>query len=507
MRTFFHNFLYIICIYASSVTAQTITSTIVDKNTLKPIPYATVVIGSEGIITNEEGNFTISIANTDITKDSLHISSMGYEKTSIAVANPLDSILYIAPKAFELKSVFISNKNLSVSEIIDNVKDNIATNYRTSFSKSKLFFRETNATYVEKMDVDFKKSTIKEVDRKLVDSMSRVVPKNSAFYIEALCDLYGNTTTQKLHIIKGARLYDKRNSGSMVSNLKKMEQIFRDNVKPDSYIKFRSGLFSQKISVDSILSIAGDTPSVAGDVENTNSENFFFKSRKINLKNLFEKLFFQPKTKLDVIRKSGKYDFEKTDFTILDDVVAYVIKFKPKRSADFEGTLYVNTQDFAVMRIDYTNIKPLRSFKLLGVTYAENGYSGTTIYTKGQDGKYGVRLIEKIIENKFGVDRPLSVIEKNKHVRGRRKQNQVSLNLDIINHIKNKYEIIVFNNETITESTYNSTQENKNVTSTYMASYDPNFWKGHTIIEPNTAIKQFKSVAQTDDASEEEKEE
>ena len=33
--------------------------------------------------------------------------------------------------------------------------------------------------------------------------------------------------------------------------------------------------------------------------------------------------------------------------------------------------------------------------------------------------------------------------------------------------------------------------EEKNVKPQYLPSYDPNFWKGYTIMEPNQAIKEF----------------
>ncbi|WP_299608828.1 carboxypeptidase-like regulatory domain-containing protein [uncultured Aquimarina sp.] len=479
----------------STATGQTIRSKVVDKKTNQPIPYATIQIGeNEGVVTNEEGSFNITLDDIQSKKiDSIYISSMGYATVGVSVQSITDSIIYIEPKAIELKSVFISNKNLDIDDIIDNVDDNMEDNYRSDLSKKRLFFRETNTNFIKKMDLEFKKSTIEEIDEKLIDSISKVIPKNSVFYAEALCDFYGNEDKQKLRVIKGARLYDKNNNGSIEGIFKKMEKIFKDNVKPNSYIKIRSGLFSQKVQVDSILKNNQDAKDIADGIDNP-KENLFFKSRKMNLKNLFNQTFYQSDTKLNVIKNSGRYEFERVDYTILDDVGVYVIKFTPKRRGDFKGTLYVNTEDFAIIRIDYQNVKRLRSFNLLGLSFQENGYSGTTIFKKGSDGKYDVKFIEKVTENKFGVDRPLSIIEKNKYVKGRNKQNQVSLDLDVISYAKNKYEVIVFDAKTITESEYKSSKENKNVQSTYLSKYNPDFWKGYNIIEPNTAIKQFKAI-------------
>jgi len=496
-------FTAIIWITSFTAQAQTLSAKVVDKKTNEPIPYATIQIGeNQGIVTNEEGKFSLTLNNLESTLDSIYISSMGYTKVGVSVQNITDSIIYVQPKAIELKSVFISNKNLTIDEIIDNVDDKMEDNYRSDLSKKRLFFRETNTSFIKKMDIEFKKSTIEEIDEKLVDSISKVVPRNSVFYAEALCDFYGNTKKQKLNVIKGARLYDKNNGGSFEEIFEKMEKIFRDNVKPNSYIKIRSGLFSQKVQVDSILNANEDAADIAEGMEDPKKENLFFRTRKMNLKNLFNETFYQSDTKLNIIKNSGRYHFKKTDYTILGDVGVYVIEFTPKRRGDFKGTLYVNTEDFAIIRIDYQNVKRLRSFNMLGVSFQENGYRGTTTFEKGADGKYDVKFIEKVTENKFGVDRPLSIIEKNKYVKGRRKQNQVSLNLDVISYAKNKYEVIVFDAQNITDSEFSNSKENKNVTSSYLSKYDPNFWKGYNIIEPNTAIKQFKVIEEEEDIEE-----
>ncbi|GAA4110399.1 hypothetical protein GCM10022393_07430 [Aquimarina addita] len=474
-----------------SLFAQTIESKIVDKKTNQPIPYATIQLSeSDGIITNEEGRFSVTIQEKNTPIDSIFISSMGYERVGIAVQNTIDTIIYINPKAVALKSVFVTNKNLSVDEIIDNVEDGIRKNYDFDLTNKKLFFRESYTNFINKLDIEFKKSTIVELDKKLIDSIVRIIPKKSEFYTEVLGNFYGNLEKQKLNISKGARLYDKDNEGSVEALYKKIETILKENIKPDSYLKIKSGIFSQKVQVDSILKANQDAADIKNELGES-KENFFYTSRKTNLTNLFADLFFQEDTKLNIIRKSGRYTFEKVDFTTIDDSGVYIINFSPNRWADFKGTLYVNTEDFSVMRIDYQNVKPLKKYNLLGISYEETLYSGKTFFSKGINGKYSPRFIEKITGNKFGVDRPLKVIEKNKNIKGKRKQNELSLELDIFNTNRNKYEVIVFDTQSISEKGYTSAKENKNIEAAYLSRYDPNFWKGYTIIEPNAAIKEF----------------
>jgi len=227
---------------------------------------------------------------------------------------------------------------------------------------------------------------------------------------------------------------------------------------------------------------------------NKNEENYFLNYRKSSLKDLLSSLFFQEDSQLNFIEKSGRYDFELIDYTTIDDSSAYIINFGPKRGADFKGTLYVNTQDFAIMRVDYENVKNLKNFGLLGISFHDTTYKGKTIFSKDANGTYSVRYIEKTRGSVFGIDRPLKIIEKNKFVKGRRKQNELSLGLDIGAGEVSKYEVVVFDSQPISEGEYKNSTENKSIKPQYLSKYDPEFWKGYNIIEPNTAIKQFTAI-------------
>lgn len=481
-----------------SISAQTISSKVVDKKTNEPIPYATIQYAENGgVITNEEGMFSFTLDQRSAKIDSIYISSMGYEKVGIALNSITDNIIYIEPKAIELSGVFISNKNLGIDEIIDNVKENVDQNYSKDLSHKKLFYRQSDFSDLHKMNIKFKKSTIKEFNKKFIDSVLSIIPRKSAYYTEALCDLYGNFDKQKLNIIKGAELYDKSNDGSMEALSDKLEEILKKNVKPNSYLKIKSGwILGTKVQMDSIFDANEEAAEVKSELEkpNKNEENYFLKYRKSSLQDLLSSMFFQEDSKLNFIEKSSRYKFELIDYTTIDDSSVYIINFEPKRGADFKGTIYVNTQDFAIMRVDYKNVKNLKNFGLLGVSYHDTMYKGKTIFAQGADGKYSVRYIEKTTGNVFGLDRPLKIIEKNKFVKGRRKQNELSLGLDIGAGEISKYEVVVFDSKPITESQYESSKENKTIKPQYLSKYDPDFWKGYNIIEPNTAIKQFTAI-------------
>ena len=79
-------------------------------------------------------------------------------------------------------------------------------------------------------------------------------------------------------------------------------------------------------------------------------------------------------------------------------------------------------------------------------------------------------------------------------MKGRRKQNELRLNVDFRMQNINKWELVVFENRLIDKSEFESFTEDKSVKATYLPSYNPEFWKGYNIMEPNQAIREFKAA-------------
>ena len=482
----------LIGVLSLGVGAQEYSCTVIDHNTETPIPYATVQLAeNSGVITNEEGVFTINVAQLKEV-DSIYISSLGYEKQAIAWRTATDSIVRMFPKPFELKGVFLTDKQLPVEAIIDSVKAHFSTNYAPDMAQKKIFFRQSDLNALSRANIEFKKSTIEELDKNLIDSISRIIPRNSSYYREALCDYYGGYKNHKINVIKAAELYDKENDGSMDALADRLEQIFKDNVKPNSYLKIKSGIFGTKVQLDSIIESDEDAKAVKVEVTDTDTVNFH-RAVKGRIYDMYEQFFFLEDTKLDVFTKDNRYVFELDDYTFIDDQAVYIIRFSPKGKKDFKGVMYVNTEDFAVMRLEYENVRPIKRFKLLGISYEESILKGKLFFRK-LGNTYTPNYIELIDGRNFGIDRPLKVIEKNKFVKGRRKQNELSLGLDFKNANLTKYEFVVFETKELSASAYEGVKENKAVKATYLAKYDPNFWKGYTIVEPNAAIRSFSAT-------------
>lgn len=477
--------------------AQTISATVVDAKTGKPIPFATVETGkNQGVITNEEGVFSFDLNRVRTPSDSIYVSSMGYAKKGITHNASSKSEIRLEPTPFTLKSVYISSTNLSAREIVEKVKENLTRNYAVDLSKKKIFFRQSDFNKMDKVDFGFKESTIEELNKELMDSIAGLIPRASSYYREVVGDFYGDYGTHKFQVDKAAELYDKSKDVSVDGLSEKLEHIFKENVKPDSYLKIKSGIFGTKIQLDSAANANKEEAKVVKvEVEDTDDQNFS-QQIKDRISELYEQLFFHEDSKIDVLTKSNRYRFTHEEYTFIDEEPVFVITFEPKGNKDFKGVMYVNTEDFAIVRLEFDNVRPISKFGLLGITYRNHVFRGKMLFRKNDVGTYSPKYLELENGSYFGVERPLKVIEKNKHVKGRRKQNELSLALDVQTTHLNKYELVVFDSEAISESTYNSIDENQAIKAEYLIQYDPSFWDGYTIMEPNAAIQAFKVVSE-----------
>ncbi len=497
-------FIFLFCLNLSTLFSQNISATIIDSTSLKPIPFATIQWSvDKGIITNEDGEFNLNIDQSIQLKDSIYISSMGYTTLGKTFEELKDSIIYLSPNTILLKNVIVSNKNYTADEIIDFVKENLDKNYNRDYTKKRMFLRERYFQNTNKTNYSDFESTITAFNSHFLDSVIQSIPKSDERYTESLFDLYGNYNegNQKIDLIKASELYDKNSEVDVKKLEERFNKIIKENVKTTSYFKVKSGIFGSKIDSEGLFNTEIDSSDVDALNKKLEEEQerkkdrkiYFAKSIKKEVGNRFKNLFFMDNTDLNFITKSRKYEFNLIEYAYLGTDPVYVINFKPKNGADYQGTLFVNFDDFAILRADYENVKSIKTFKLLGISMNQYLNKGKMIFYKDSDKKYNLRYLEYENGAKVGIKRPLKIIEKNKVVKGKNKQNELSLKMDLALTSTNKYEIVVFNTEKSTSATYDSFTENNHVLPTYMPNYNPEFWKGYNIIEPNTAIKEFTS--------------
>lgn len=508
-RPFLLPFLTFLFLNLVNINAQSLSATVIDSVSQQPIPFASVQLKEKWAITNEEGSFNLIFDEVITENDSLMISSMGYETLTRPIAEFTSTKILLVPKAIELKEVIVSNKNYTADEIMDFVEDNLEKNYTNDLSKKRLFHRTTNTDRWTKSGFKVKKSSIAVLNQQFIDSVINTVPKNDTYYSEVVGDLYGNydEEVQKFNLLKASKLYDKNTEFDFERMEEKLNTILKENVKPGSYFKIKSGLLSFKVDSEEVSSLfeeevdSTDVAALNKELEEKKKnkeerQKNYGNWKRRQLANIFSGLPTQEKSKLNFINKKRKYEYTLEEFTYLGNDAVYVISFVPSGSADYEGTLYVNADDFAVLQVDYSNVKPISNFNLLGISSNNYLSKGKIIYNKGNDGLYGIRYYESENGMRYGVKRPLKIIEKNKIVKGRNKQNELSGDMDFVVIGTEKNEMIVFDTENINQKTFDAFKENNTVLPTYMPKYDPTFWEGYAIMEPNTAIKEFTATSE-----------
>ena len=458
-----------------------------DSLTEKSIPFASIYLKSgDGAVTNEEGYFRLK-TNTLQEKDSIYVSCMGYETLAIPYSKFNDTIFYLKPKTIELNTIILSNKQLAVEDIVKKIQENTSEKYDLGLNKKKLFFRETGQQKFNSLKVKIKKTSIPILNQVFWDSVLLKVPRENDWYFEFIGNLYGNYTKekQKLELLKALDLQDKSKTELFKNFEKLFDNILKKNVKTNSFFKVRSGIIGGKVEAEDI----GIKDTLTKEQKIQKRKDNYLKSRKGILTNIISELFDKEKLDLMILNKSSKYKFIQTDFTYLGNTPVYIIDFRPNGNADFKGRIYVDADLLALIRLEYTNVQPIRDFSMFGVYFKEDMRKVVIQFKKMNTGKYCLEYFDYTTGFEGGFDRPLVITEKNKIVRGRNKQNQLKMDLNISNRNKQRYQLIVFDTKKINENTFKDFEETGKILPENKTSYDPDFWKGYSIIEPNEAIK------------------
>lgn len=495
--------LFVITFLHPELSAQTvIRSMVVDSATQEGIPYAALGFADDNKISticSETGEFKLNIGTKKVT-DSIKIACVGYASRTIAVKD-IGEKIELSQGVKVLKNVVILDKELSAEEIIEKAKESIDSIYEMGYSKQRTFVRQTSTLKVTKLGYKIKKSTIPEINNTFMDTMFSYIPDMNILCQEALCDVYASLLKPNGRIKHDfLKSYATSPDGDVqklsVQFSDKMERILKERIKRDSYFKIRSGIIGTAIGkeeggMDSLISEAKELNEEASEeVKNTD----FVESIESGVLQSNRRLFIDKSGDLDFIVRNKKYDFEKVDFAVFGNELAYKISFTPKGGARLKGTIFINIDDYGIMRVEYENVKSISKFSMFGVELNVFRYKGIMMFEKNKNAKYFLKYADHTEAAFMRINRPLTIIEKNKKVIGRRKQNQVSFDFDLSGVGENKTEYIAFDNEAITKQNYNNKRKSEFSGYEYMKKYDPSFWEGYNIIEPNKLMNEYKNI-------------
>ena len=496
-------YLIFIFLVLSKISSQEISGVIIDSLSQNPIPFANVTSNfNKNTITNEEGKFRLFKDIPFTNKDSIYLSSIGYNSLSLSVNLTDEFKILLSPKIIELETVVVTNREeLTAIEIINKVKENVKNVFDFDYKSKRVFRRRIIMSDFDKANIDIKKSSIKEFDQIFMDSINKTIPKKNNFYVEVLYDFFGNINpdNQKVNILKSAELINKDNEISFKTIQSKIQPIVDVKVKRDSYFKFKSGIFPIDIDSEGLdfMSIDSTDNSQLEKIKKNKlneKKDFNFNNRNY-IKDISNSYidYENKELKYEVFKKSRKFNFKIAEFSYLGYEPVYIIEYYPKSTrGKYKGRLFIHADDFALIRIDNQNIRLLRNLNFLGVYFRLNKRLDKRIFKKNENNKYDLYFAENYYESSFGLNRPLKIIEKNKNVRGRRKQNQLKMQITFTGNNKVKTEVIFIESDILKVDDYNKIKEIDSELPVKLMEYDPNFWSGYNILEPQQILKEFK---------------
>jgi len=463
-----------------NLSSQTLNVKVIDSITELPIAYSNVYFSNNtGLITDDSGNFEL-IKSQLSQNDSMYVSIIGYDKKSFFINNFNDSLIKLVESPIKLSDVVLTNKKLSSDEIISNVIKNIEMNYEKEFTENKIYLSRKSNSITEKFRIDKFKSTIPEINKSLIDSLLANLTKENNSGLETLAYYYKNfeDEVQKIKIIKSRETYNKE--GEVLESInKKMEEAFKNELKADSYFKIKSGIFGGDLDFEGLEEIdSTNVESIKKFEEKEIKEKDDFANNQIRTINrLYNSLFFEKDSYLNFILKPNKYIFSEPKIDVLGNDLVYIIEAAPKGRGKYSGTLYINPDDYAIVRIDYKNIKTVYNLKLLGIFVNIYFRDGKMIFSKYENEKYSLSYAKINFGRRIGFDRPIKLIEKNKNVKGRRKQNEISFRMDIVFDEKSTTELQVFESKKISKEKFENLKNKNEVMPEYLEEFTTNFWE------------------------------
>ena len=482
--------LLIMLLVALSVNSQTIAGKLLNKSN-EPIAYATLQIGpSYGVITNEEGNFILKTKRFSPT-DIVLISCLGYEPLTVVLSNFDSKTYYLNEAKNTLSEVYLTNKQLTTNEILDSIRENLSKNY-SQLGTKKVFLRKTNTFKLHDMDFDIarssnlSKSKIKSFNNTFDELKNQVINKDSKFYEETLFDYSKKKDTSFVSVIKATKLINKiKDISTEAVNGKMIENSLRLLDSTATY-KLKTGMFTLEDSLK------------VGGFENkkANPETGKNKTLTSQIEQIIQANYPSENSKLEFLFEQDKYDYNVDDISYIGDVAAYKVSFQPrKRSAKYVGNMYVNTSDFAIMRLDYgfaedRTGKKLNLKLLLGVKFVENVYKSNVIFVKNENNRYDLQFVNSETGNYIYLNRSLKFI-RNKIDESEDKQ-FLKIKLMLEQDYRDKTELFFINHQPVSSSEKSNSAQSEYPID-YISKYDVSLWKDYNILSPVQDILDYET--------------
>jgi len=228
-------------------TGSTITEikgVLLDINTHDPLPYANIFVLHQhtGTISNENGHFLLNVQGLDKT-DTVQFKYIGYTTKTLTVSD-LDSmsVIYLQEEIFNLDEILVFASTPDARSIVKRIVKNLDSNYKETTCKKQIFIRERYNSELTNIKLNYKKSSIPDIDREMINKLENGIPKQSISYSDFLGNFYFSDTKEdslslKIEPLRTVALKDKD-----LAEFEELISVFEDilkNTKKDEYWKIR----------------------------------------------------------------------------------------------------------------------------------------------------------------------------------------------------------------------------------------------------------------------------
>ena len=238
---------------SSPLYENTIRGIVLDGANNEPLLYTNIFVDnqSRGVISNEKGMFAFDVTGLH-ENDSMCFQYLGYKMVKLSIAQlRQSSTIRMFEDDINLVDIVVFGNAPDPKGIVEKVLENKAKNYPEVYSKMNAFIRDRETSTVNSLKLDYKKSTINNIDRKLVEDLEKSIPRNTTSYTDFLGNLYfgkkplPRDSIVKVDAIKAVSLRDKD-----MADMDRIEKVMEESfvgLNPDEYWRLKSGIFAVKV--------------------------------------------------------------------------------------------------------------------------------------------------------------------------------------------------------------------------------------------------------------------
>jgi hypothetical protein len=464
-----------------------------DQESNIPLPYANILIlgkQNKGLTTNEKGYFSINDASLN-DFDTARFQYVGYQPRNISIGDlKRNSQVSLKENIISLNEFFVFANNHNAEDIVKNVLKNKNKNYKNTASKKQLFIRQRYTSDVDKIDINFKKSSFSQLDEKMTKLVEKKIPKHSISYTDFLGDVYTSNNkedTLKLNPTKVVSLKDKN-----VADLDQLEKLFTkmfSNTKENEYWKIKSGIIGGKVDVNGSGSMS-DLDSLNEFYKNNLNVHSYAKRLHVRFNNLLD-----DKKKWDFLHHTGNYEYTLIGGTKVNGEDVFIIDFKPKKGGELVGKVYITIDTYALVKADfkYDIGKTGTNIQMFGIGYTLNQLDISVYFEKKED-NYQIKYYAQKTGNKVSFDRNVSLLKKKKRFLVDKELNEIKVRLNMQSREESSIEILVLDDKKISNQTYVNFKQKSSFKIIYVDQFNDNIWRGYDIIEPTKQMRDYKKI-------------